>query len=73
MDFISVNDLYAYCKKHRLLDARIRITDGEMVSYFPDIRCVERGIYEVVIDVSTVDPVSFDDLDEYSKRMYGVK
>lgn len=73
MDYISVNDLYAYCKKNKLLDARIRITDAEMVSYFPDIRCVERGIFEVVIDVSAVEPVGFDDLDDYSKRMYGVK
>lgn len=73
MDFVTILDLYAYAKRHRLLEARIRITDGEAVSYYPDIRCVERGIYELVIDVSPVEPTPFDELDPYAKRMYGVK
>lgn len=71
MDYITILDLYAYAKTHNLLDARLRITDAEAVSYYPDRRCVERGVFEIVIDVSAVEPIEFDDLDDYAKRMYG--
>lgn len=73
MDYITLLDIYEYAKRHRLLEARIRITDGEAVSYYPTMQCVERGVFELVIDVSPVQPVGFDDLDEYAKRMYGTR
>lgn len=69
-DYITVQDLYAYAKEHRLLDARIRISDGMAVSYYPDLGSLHRGRYEVHIDVSALDPVEYDELDAWAQRQY---
>lgn len=71
MDYITILDLYAYAKRHGLLEARVRITDAEAVSYYPNIRSVERGVYEIVIDVSNLEPIDFEELDVFARRMYG--
>lgn len=70
IDYITVQDLYAYALQNGLLDARIRICDGMAVSYYPDPRSICRGRYEVVIDVSALQPVEFDDLDTWAVRQY---
>lgn len=69
-EYITVQDLYAYAKEHKLLDARIRICDGMAVSYYPDPKALCRGRYEVVIDVSANTPVEYDELDAWAQRQY---
>lgn len=69
-DYITVQDLYAYAKLHNLLDARIRISDGMAVSYYPDMDSLCRGRYEVHIDVSALEPVEYDELDAWAQRQY---
>ena len=70
IDFITVQDIYVYALQNGLLDARIRICDGMAVSYYPDPRSICRGRYEVVIDVSALQPIEFDDLDAWAVRQY---
>lgn len=69
-EYITVQDLYAYAKVNKLLDARIRICDGMAVSYYPDPRAVACGRYEIIIDVSANQPVEFDELDQWAQRQY---
>lgn len=59
-EYITVQDLYAYVKVNKLLDARIRICDGMAVSYYPDPRALGNGRYEIVIDISANQPVELD-------------
>ncbi len=69
-EYITVQDLYAFAKEMKLLDARIRICDGMAVSYYPDPRAVSAGRYEIIIDISANTPVEFDELDEWAQRQY---
>lgn len=69
-EYITVRDLYAFAKEHKLLDARIRICDGMAVSYYPDPRAVAAGRYEIIIDVSANEPIEFDELDLWAQRQY---
>lgn len=66
----TIRELYAFAFDNKLLDAPIRICDGMAVSYYPTIQCVERGRYEIIIDVSTIEPVEYDELPETSKPIY---
>lgn len=66
---LTVQELYQFAKEYRLLDAPIRICDGMAVNYYPTVQCVERGRYEVVIDVSTVEPIDYDELNENAELM----
>ena len=58
--------LWEYAKIHHLEDAPIRICDGMAVSYMPDRGCLGRSPQMAVIDVSTVDPVEYDELDSWA-------
>lgn len=72
IEFITVQDLYAYAKENNLLDARIRICDGMAVSYYPDPRAVSKARYEIVIDVSANEPIGYDELDEYAQNWHRI-
>lgn len=69
-EYITVQDLYAYAKVNKLLDARIRICDGMAVSYYPDPGALGVGRFEIVIDISANQPVEFDELDQWAQRQY---
>lgn len=69
-EYITVQDLYAFAKERKLLDARIRICDGMAVSYYPDPRAVAAGRYEIILDVSANEPIEFDELDLWAQRQY---
>ena len=71
-EYITVQDLYAYAKEHKLLDARIRICDGMAVSYYPNPSSVGKGRYEIVIDVSALEPIDYDELDTWAVPQYDV-
>ena len=63
---MTVRELYQWAARERILDAQIRICDGMAVSYYPERRELHRGRYEAVIDVSTAQPIEFDDLDTWA-------
>lgn len=69
-EYITVQDLYAYAKVNKLLDARIRICDGMAVSYYPDPRAMACGRYEIILDISANQPIEFDELDQWAQRQY---
>lgn len=54
--------LYTMAERNNLLDSPIRICDGMAVSYFPDASTVGKSINKIVIDLSTEQPIEFDDL-----------
>ena len=66
-EYITVLDLYSFAKERNLLHARIRICDGMAVSYYPNPKSVEAGRYEIVIDVSALPTVEFDELDQWAE------
>lgn len=66
-EYITVLDLYRFAKERNLLHARVRVCDGMAVSYYPNQASVEAGRYEVVIDVSALQPVEFDELDQWAE------
>lgn len=61
---MTVRDLYEIAADRHLLDAPIRICDGMAVSFYPESPNVIRGRYELVIDVSDLPMIDFDDLPE---------
>ena len=61
--------LWAYARAHKLEEAPIRVCDGMAVSYYVDALCVGRAAYEIVIDVSCVDPIEYDELHASSQRV----
>ncbi|MDE6069685.1 MAG: hypothetical protein K2F92_02245 [Alistipes sp.] len=67
---MTPRELYEIAMRRNLQDAHIRICDGMAVSYYPDPRSICRGRYEVVIDVSALQPIEFDDLDAWAVRQY---
>ena len=60
--------LYNYAVANGMQNAPIRICDGMAVSYFPDMKCLARST-SLVIDVSHIEPIEFDDLTEFEKRI----
>lgn len=63
---MTVRELYQYAAERRILDAPIRICDGMAVSYYPEAKSLERGRYEVIIDVSDLQPIEYDELSPYA-------
>lgn len=60
--FITPQQLFAYAKRHNMLNDPIRICDGMAVSYFPTINSVARSQRGIVLDLSCDDPIGYDDL-----------
>jgi len=67
---LSIRELYEWAERVRLLDAPIRICDGMAVSFYPRPICLATGRYEIIIDISGLDPVEYDDLPE--RRDYAI-
>lgn len=63
---MTVRELYKYAANNRILDAQIRICDGMAVSYYPEPKSLVRGRYELVIDVSDLDPIEYDELSTFA-------
>ncbi len=66
---LTARMLWEYAKVHSLEDAPIRVCDGMAVSYMPDRGCLGRSPMVTVIDVSTVDPIDYDDLPNVDTRV----
>lgn len=61
---MTVRELYQVAKSRKLLDAQIRICDGMAVSFYPEPNCITPGCYELVLDVSALPVVEYDELIE---------
>lgn len=61
---MTVRELSQIAEERKLLDAQIRICDGMAVSFYPEPTSIGPGCYELVIDVSDLEPIDFDDLVE---------
>lgn len=61
---MTVRELYQLAEERRLLDAQIRICDGMAISFYPEPKSLTPGCYELVIDVSDLEPIDYDDLIE---------
>ncbi len=64
---LTVRDLFDFASAAHLLDAPLRICDGMAVSYYPELKSLEIGRYELVIDVSDLQPVEFDELTKWAE------
>lgn len=59
---MTTRELYQIAKTRNLLDAQIRICDGMAVSFYPEPNCITPAHYELVLDVSALPVVEYDDL-----------
>lgn len=59
---ITIRQLFEYAQRHNLADATLRICDGMAVHYYPDAGSLYRSRFEIVIDVSALDPIDYDEL-----------
>lgn len=61
---MTIRELHQIAEKRCLLDAQIRICDGMAVSFYPEPSCITPGRYELVIDISSLPVVEYDELPE---------
>lgn len=54
--------LYETALRAGLADERIRICDGMAVSYFPTMKTLAKSKGKIIVDVSVIEPVEFDEL-----------
>lgn len=66
---MTVKDLYCYAVAHKMEEAVIRVSDGMAVSFYPNADSIGIAPFEVVIDVSGLEAVEFDDLTPSSQRV----
>lgn len=69
MKCITIRELYRYAQLNHMEDATIRICDGMAVSFYVSPICIGRAPCEIVIDVSPIVPIDYDDLSDVSKRV----
>lgn len=61
---MTIRELHKIAKERKLLDAQIRICDGMAVSFYPEPSCITPGRYELVLDISALPVVEYDELPE---------
>lgn len=61
---MTIRELHQIAEERRLLDAQIRICDGMAVSFYPEPSCITPGRYELVIDISSLPVIEYDELPE---------
>jgi hypothetical protein len=66
---ITLAQLWYFARAHHLEDAHIRICDGMACSFYVNDLSVGRAPGEIVIDVSHIEPIEFDDLTDTAKRV----
>ena len=64
---MTPKELYQWAQRRNIEDAQIRICDGMAVSMYPEMTEVRAGRYEVVIDVSTVEIIEYDDVERWNQ------
>lgn len=60
--YMTVYDLFNRSRDKGLVDAPLRICDAMAVSYFPIVRSVRHLKNEIIIDLTDLDMVEYDDL-----------
>lgn len=66
---LTMRDLWEFAQANKLEDARLRICDGMAVSYFPKISNICVSPQRIIIDVSDLEPVEFDELSAVDRRI----
>lgn len=61
---MTIRELYQVARERKLLDAQIRICDGMAVSFYPEPSCITPGHYELVLDISALPVIEYDELIE---------
>ena len=69
MEEITIAQLWAFARAHNLEDAAIRICDGMACSFYVNMSAIGRAPMEIVIDVSHLKCLEYDDLADSSKRV----
>lgn len=59
---LTPRQLYLYAQQFGLADERIRICDGAAVSFFPTTDQICRSKNKIIIDVSDIEPIEYDEL-----------
>ena len=68
---MTIRELYQVAKERNLLAAQIRICDGMAVSFYPEKECITPGRYELVLDISALPVVEYDELIERNRVHLG--
>lgn len=59
---LTPRKLYEVAMRTGMADERIRVCDGMAVSYFPTMKTLAKTKGRIIIDVSVLEPVEFDEL-----------
>lgn len=65
--FMTVYDLFITARNRHLHGGKLRIADGMAVSYFLTNDCLKFRKNHILLDISKLTPVDFDDLAENEK------
>ena len=72
-EVITLAQLWAYARAHKLEDAAIRVSDGMACSFYITRTAIGRAPMEIVIDISALPIIEYDDLTESAKRVIFVE
>ena len=61
---MTIRELHQIAEERRLLNAQIRSCAGLAGSFYPEPSCLTPGRYELVIDISSLPVVEYDELPE---------
>ena len=68
-DELTIAQLWAYARAHKLENAAIRVCDGMACSFYVTRSAIGRAPMEIVIDVSSLPIIEYDDLTKSAKRV----
>ena len=63
---MTPKELYEWAQARKLEEAHIRICDGMAITMYPEMECVSAGRYQVIIDVSTLTAIEYDDAESWA-------
>ena len=66
---MTIEELYQWAVNHGCVNSQLRISDYGAVSVYPDLDSVCTAPNELVIDISTCEPIEWDDLPKSSQRV----
>lgn len=69
INYFTMRDLWLYAIENKLQDAPIRICDGMACSFYVEKSAIAKAPYTVVIDISALQLIEYDELTPADRRV----
>lgn len=66
---MTIQELHDWAVAHGCLNCTLRIADAAAVSLYPETVCICTAPNELIINISTCEPIEWDDLPQSSQRV----